>query len=108
MIKRTSTVLGIFLTTLCTFNAPTASAAEDCNLKRSSKETVSCLQRQLASLENKISQSGSTNTSSISLPKGAVIAFNAKECPNGWVDYKEKQNKGAESSSSKLIKCEKA
>ncbi len=73
---------------ILTFNSFSAKAS-DCTISINPKESVKCLQRKVSKLEKQLAQNKKYQ---VVLPKGAVVDFNAKACPNGWDEYQVNKN----------------
>jgi hypothetical protein len=88
-----------------TFNSFSVKAV-DCSLSINSKESVKCLQKKISKLEKQLEQSKKYQ---LALPKGAIVDFNAKTCPNGWIEYQE-NTKGIVNLKvdNDIIKCQKS
>lgn len=93
-------VVSVFLTFL-SFNT----YADDCTLTINSKESVKCLQRKISKLEKLLEQS---KKSQVVLPKGAIIVFKAKACPNGWEEYQVNNNGIVNLTNKDIVKCKKS
>lgn len=82
--------------------------ANDCSLFANQKAANRCMEEKLSDLKRQ-----QNNTTHIIIPKGAVIDFNAKTCPNGWSEFKHQQKITDDKNELKvdadytLIKCEK-
>jgi hypothetical protein len=88
-----------------TFNSFSVKA-DDCSISINSKESVKCLERKVSILEKKLEQS---KNSQFAIPKGAIIDFNGKTCPNGWGEYKaNKKGFVNYSSAHDIVKCQKS
>ncbi len=104
MLKSVSAISLVLSSVLFTVHSPNA-VADDCSISINSKESISCLQRKVNQLEQKLEQS---KHSKVILPKGAVIEFRAKSCPSGWAKYQSEQNAIVNLKvGSNLVKCEK-
>ncbi|MCO4798847.1 MAG: hypothetical protein KC484_06510 [Colwelliaceae bacterium] len=84
-----------------TFN----SNAGDCNITINSKESVKCLQRKISKLEKQLEQN---KKHQVVLPKGAIIGFKAKACPNGWEKYQVNNNGIVNLTNKDIVKCQKS
>jgi len=104
MIKNISVIFLLFTSVLFTVHSSKA-VAYDCSLSINSKESISCLQRKVNKLEKKLEES---KRSEFDLPKGAVIDFNAKSCPSGWVKYQNEKKAIVDLKvGGNLVKCQK-
>lgn len=104
MTKNISFISLVGISLLFTVHSPKA-VAFDCSISINSKESIRCLQRKVNELERKLEES---QRSIIDLPKGAVIDFNAKSCPSGWVKYQNPKNTIVDSKAvGNLVKCQK-
>ncbi len=86
--------------TFYTFNVK----ANDCSISINSEESVKCLQRKITGIENQLHQS---NKYQLVLPKGAVVAFNVKSCPDGWTEHQSKKSIVTIKADHNIIMCEK-
>jgi len=95
----------ITISVALTFNSFSVKA-DDCSISINSKESVKCLERKISKLEKQLEQS---KNAQLVLPKGAIIDFNVKTCPNGWSEYKA-DIKGFVNYSSDhgIVKCQKS
>ncbi|WP_206482921.1 hypothetical protein [Thalassotalea sp. G2M2-11] len=95
----------ITVSVILSFNSFSA-LASDCSITSNSKESVKCLQRKISKLENQLEQ---RKKFQVVLPKGAIVDFNAKNCPNGWSEYQDNQNGIVNLNINKdIIKCQKS
>jgi len=62
---------------------PISSNAKDCSGEKLNIEAIKCLQAEIESIKN----------DRIKIPKGAVVAFELVNCPNGWEKYKEAESR---------------
>jgi hypothetical protein len=95
----------IAATVILTFNSFSA-YADDCSISINSKESIKCLQRKISKLEKQLAK---YNKYQVALPKGAIVEFKVKACPDGWDKYQFNDNGIVNLSINKgIIKCQKS
>jgi len=101
--KVITSISTVFLAlTIYSFNVK----ADDCSISINSKESVKCLQRKLSNIEKLLEQNKKDQGA---LPKGAIIKFNIKTCPVGWIEYQEnKRDIITVNTDNNVIMCEKS
>lgn len=104
MIKNISLISIVLSSVLFTFQSPKA-VADDCSISINTKESISCLQRKVKKLEKQLEQ---IKRPKVFLPKGAIVDFNTKSCPSGWVRYQtDKNTTKSVKAYGHLVKCQK-
>jgi len=81
----------------------TSTYATNCALTVNDEEAVKCLERKIDKLEKKLKLA---NKSNYQLPRGAIIQFDAKHCPNNWQRV-ETKNDIVKLNSTAYITCKK-
>lgn len=70
-------IIAIALTIFSTFTYA------GCESSKNQGEAIQCLEAKIAAINNKKPEA------TLSIPNGAVVAFDLSECPHGWKEYRK-------------------